>query len=221
MKRYLPFVIIASVAVLTLGASALLYRAKQRAYLVPAAGDASAPRLSINPSHVRGVSDARVTLEEFGDFQCPACQQTSDVVRDLEKDFGPRLRVVFWHFPLAAHPHGREAALTVEAASLQGRFWEMHDLLYENQPAWSPLSDVQPVFKKYAESLHLDVERFEKDMSGAPVAARVDAEQKYGTARGVQNTPTLFINNRLVPPPFTPVRLHELIDAAMSENKSR
>lgn len=221
MKRYLPFVIIATVAVLTVSGSVLLYRAKQRAYLIPATGDASVPRLSINPSHVRGDPDARVTLEEFGDFQCPACQQTSEVVRGLEKDFGPRLRVVFWHFPLAAHQHGREAALAVEAASLQGRFWEMHDLLYGNQPAWSQLPDVGPVFKKYAESLHLDVARFERDLTSAQVAARVDAEQRYGTARGVQNTPTIFLNNRLVPPPFTPVRLHELIDAALAENKNR
>lgn len=219
MKRYFPFIIIGAVAILTVGASTMLYRVKQRAYSTQGTG--STAKLGVNPSHIRGELDAPVTLEVFGDFQCPACATTSEVMRTVEKDYGPRLRVVFWHFPLPAHQHGREAALAVEAASKQGRFWGMHDMLYQNQPAWSNVADVRSIFEKYAESLHLDVPRFEKDLTSAEIATRVDAEQAYGVARGVQNTPTLFINSRLVAPPFNSEHLHQLIDAAQAENKSR
>src|SRR4030095_2168753 len=133
MKRYFPFILIAVVAMLTVGSGAMLYRAKQRAVAaVSATGEAGASATSaMKPEHFRGEAGAPVTLEEFGDFQCPACALTAEVIRPLEKVYGGRLRVVFWQFPLPAHQHGRDAALAAEAASMQGRFWEMHDLLYQ------------------------------------------------------------------------------------------
>ena len=219
MKRYLPFVIIAAVAVLTVGGSTMFYRAKQRAYSNRGVSGTPLGKLGAKPRHVRGAPNAPATLEEFGDFQCPACAITSGAIRSLEKDYGPRLRVVFWHFPFATHQHGRDASLAAEAASEQGHFWEMHDLLYKNQPAWSKAADVRALFDEYAANLHLDVQRFKRDFESAQVAARVTADQQLGAARGVKNTPTLFINNRETPPPFTLERLHEAIDAAIAENK--
>jgi protein-disulfide isomerase len=160
-------------------------------------------------------------LEEFADFQCPACARTTlDMIRPLETDYGSRLRVVFWHFPLPNHKHGRDAALAAEAASLQGRFWEMHDLLYENQRAWSDVDDARPLFDEYAAKLHLDVERFKKDFASDEVAARVDRQKEQGVSRGVQNTPTIFINNQPVTPPFSPERLREAIDTALTGQKT-
>jgi len=215
MKRSLPFIIIAAVAMLTAGSGAMLYSSKQRS--AAAETDAIGSNGSaMTPEHVRGEKRAPVTLEEFADFQCPACANTAlEMIRPLERDYGSRLRVVFWHFPLPNHKHGRDAALAAEAASLQGRFWEMHDLLYRNQIAWSNVDDVHRLFEDYARELHLDVERFKKDFGGAQVSARVDRQQEYGASRGVQNTPTIFINNQVVAPPFSPERLHEAIDAAM------
>lgn len=225
MKRYFPFILIAVVAMLTVGSGAMLYRAKQRAAAgVSATGGAGAsatPATSaMTPEHFRGESGAPVTLEEFGDFQCPACALTAEVIRPLEKVYGGRLRIVFWQFPLPAHQHGRDAALAAEAASMQGRFWEMHDLLYQNQTSWSKEPDVRPLFESYAKELHLDVERFKKDFESQQVAARVDRQQEHGVSRGVHNTPTLFINNQLLTPPFTPDRLHEAISAAMPGRSS-
>jgi protein-disulfide isomerase len=213
MKRYIPFIIIAAVAMLTAGSGAMLYRAKQRAF---AATNTITGQPGTAPKHVRGNARAPVTLEEFADFQCPACAITTEVVRPLEGDYGSNLRIVFWSFPLPNHKHGREAALAAEAASLQDRFWEMHDMLYRNQPAWSEVEDARPVFEHYARELHLDVERFKKDFASEQVAARVDQQREQGVSRGVQNTPTIIINNRQLAPPFTPERLHAAIDAAMS-----
>jgi len=223
MKRYFPFILIAAVAMLTVGSGAMLYRAKQRSVAAAAAATAGATGTgasAMTPEHVRGASGAPVTLEEFGDFQCPACATTAGVIQALEKVYGKRLRMIFRQFPLPAHQHGRDAALATEAASLQGRFWEMHDLLYEKQATWSKEPDVRPLFESYAQELHLNVPRFKKDLESEQVAAQVDRQREYGVSRGVQNTPTLFINSQLVTPPFTPERLQEAIDAAMSGHKS-
>ena len=223
MKRYFPFILIAAVAMLTVGSGAMLYRAKQRSVAAAAGATAGATGTgasAMTPEHVRGASGAPVTLEEFGDFQCPACATTAGVIQALEKVYGKRLRMIFRQFPLPAHQHGRHAALATEAASLQGRFWEMHDLLYEKQATWSREPDVRPLFESYAQELHLNVPRFKKDFESEQVAAQVDRQREYGVSRGVQNTPTLFINSQLVTPPFTPERLQEAIDAAMSGHKS-
>lgn len=218
MKRYVPFIIIGVVAMLTIGAGAILYRSKQHA--IATANAHLGPQSDVVPQHIRGESDAPVTVEEFGDFQCPACATTAGILRPLEKEYSSRLRLIFWNFPLAMHRHGREAALAAEAASLQNRFWEMHDLLYQNQAAWSAAADVRPLFEKYAGQLRLDVERFKKDCASEEVGARVDRQREHGVSRGVQNTPTIFINNREVIPPFTPERLHEAVAAALPRQKS-
>jgi protein-disulfide isomerase len=173
------------------------------------------------PEHVHGEADAPVTLEEFADFQCPSCAMTTmQSIRPLETDFGSRLRVVFWQFPLPNHKHGRDAALAAEAAARQGKFWEMHDLLFQNQPAWSNAADVHSIFEQFAEQLHMDVNRFKKDWASPDVAATVDRQHQQGESRGVKNTPTIFINGQELPPPFNPERLHEAIDAAMAAKNS-
>jgi protein-disulfide isomerase len=116
------------------------------------------------------------------------------------------------------HPHSMEAALAAEAAGLQGRFWEMHDLLYKNQAVWSKALDVHPFFAMYARSLRLDVERFAKDSASNEVRARVLSDGQQGVSRGVKNTPTLFINDHEVRPAFSPEHLREEIDAALAKS---
>jgi protein-disulfide isomerase len=218
MKRVLPFIIIATVALVTAGSGALVYRSKRARV---EAGTAVSGMQNMNPEHVRGNANAPVTLEEFADFQCPSCALTTmQSIRPVEDNFGSRLRVVFWHFPLPNHKHGREAALAAEAASRQGKFWEMHDLLYNKQGNWSPLPDIHSTFEDYARQLNLDVERFKKDFESPDVATAVDRQHGQGEARGVKNTPTIFINGREFPPPFNPDRLKEAIDAAVAEKNS-
>jgi len=213
MKRYLPFVIVAVVAVLTVGAGAILYRAKQRTSAVGSVTAMSPGKLGAEPLHVRGLPGAPVTLEAL-------CATVTDAIGKLEQDHGRRLRVVFRHYPLAMHSHAIEAALAAEAAGLQGHFWEMHDLLYKNQAAWSKASDVRTFFTAYARSLSLDVERFAKDSNSDEVKARIFWEEQLGVSRGVKTTPTLFINDRELRPPFTTEHLRAEIDAALGGSKS-
>ena len=179
-------------------------------------------KIGLEPSHVAGGAKAAVTLEEFGDFQCPACATTTATVKSLEKEYGDRLRVIFWQFPLPVtiHEHAREAAHVAEAASRQGQFWQMHDLLYTNQNSWSSSPNAREQFEKLAEQLHLDAERFRKDVASPEVAARVEAEHEYGVSRGVKGTPTLFINGEEFSPPFTVERLRAAFEAAATPAKS-
>jgi protein-disulfide isomerase len=223
MKRSLPFVIIAAVAALTVGAGAMLYRAKERAIAGGGVTGPSTSEVGGEPLHVRGQPGAPVTLEEFGDFQCPSCATAAEVIGKLEQDYGPRLRVVWRNFPLAMHAHALEAALAAEAAVLQGRFWEMHDLLYKNQAVWSKASDPATagrLFTEYARSLGLDVERFAKDSNSDEVKARVFWEGQQGVSRGVKVTPTLFINGRELGLPFSSEHLRAEIDATPGGRKN-
>ena len=174
--------------------------------------------MDLMPTHVRGPLNAPVTLEEYGDFECPNCAVVSGVVHAAADKYGDKLRVIFWQFPLPMHPHAREAAIAAEAASRQGRFWEMHDKLYAGQQTWSSASTPRAVFEHYAEELHLDVGQFGKDLDNPEVASRIDAEQAQGKARGVKATPTLFINGEELPPPFDPERVNNAIAKAVDNN---
>jgi diadenylate cyclase len=140
--------------------------------------------------HVRGAATAPVTLVEYGDFECPYCGRMYPVVKELRKRAGDRLRVVFRHFPLdSVHPHARRAAEAAEAAAAQGRFWEMHDLLFENQ---DNLDD--EALRRYAARLGLDMARFEDDLAERRHAPRVREDRLDGERTGVEGTPTFFIN---------------------------
>lgn len=194
----------------------MLYRAKRPVTLtVPKEKAAGKERQ--DSMHVRGPANAPITLEEFGDFQCPPCGALSDPINQLEREYRPRLRVIFRHFPLPNHAHAREAAFVAEAAGLQGRFWEMHDLLYREQSVWSKAADVRLLFDSYAGMLGLNVDRFKKDMESEQVKVRVASDQKHGAALGVNTTPTVFLNDRaLAPISLNPTGLHAAIDAAMN-----
>jgi NhaA family Na+:H+ antiporter len=218
MKKYLPFIIVIAVGLLTLGGGMLLYRAKLVTAPAPSKNSSASGADNAEALHVRGEARAPVTLEEFGDFQCPPCGTLSGFIKQLEKDYGARLRVIFREFPLAVHQHAREAAFAAEAAGLQGYFWEMHDLLYQEQANWSKGTDVRAMFKAYAGTLGLRVDRFIKDMESAEVKDRVASDQKFGASRGVESTPTLFINDTRVPvPSLNPDGLRTAIDAAVKE----
>jgi protein-disulfide isomerase len=199
MKRYLPFAIIFVAGATALTSGTLLYRAKS-AQLATAFSDANTKNAGAQPPHVHGQAKAAATLEEFGDFQCPPCAIVAAGLVGIEKDFGPQLRVIFRNFPLEMHNHAAEAARAAEAAGLQGKFWEMHELLYRNQIEWSKETNVKPVFASYAQTLGLDVPRFEKDSESDEVKSRINADRERGTSLGVTSTPTFFLNGRSLPP---------------------
>jgi protein-disulfide isomerase len=221
MRRYLPFIIVGAVALLTLGSGAMLYRAKRLPVLTIPKNQVSSRADGADSVHILGPPDAPVTLEEYGDFQCPPCGILAGPINQLEQDYRPRLRVIFRQFPLINHQHAREAAFASEAAGLQGRFWEMHDLLYREQSVWSKAPDVRLLFNSYAGILGLNIDRFKKDMETDKVKARVTFDQQQGTALGVKNTPTIFLNNRaLNPSDLNPANLRTVIDAAVKVKPS-
>jgi len=218
MKRYLPFVIVIGVALTTLGSGTLLYRAKrQQLKNIPESENVLA-KTNTDLAHIRGNPDAPVTLEEFGDFQCPPCGKFSEFVEELLKEYNSRLRLVFRNFPLSGHEHAREAALAAEAAGLQGKFWEMHDTLYREQETWTKAPNVRELFESYAGTIGLDVAQFKKDIDGDKARERVDSDRALADFLGVKATPTLFINNRPVEPKDkNPEGVRAAINAALNE----
>jgi protein-disulfide isomerase len=140
--------------------------------------------------HAQGGAEAAVTLVEYGDYQCPYCGQAYPIVKALQKRLGQRLRFVFRNFPLAqAHPYAMAAAEMAEAAALQAKFWEMHDLLYEHQDALDPDS-----LMEHARHLHLDGAKLKADIEGGKVMAKVRADFDSGVHSGVNGTPSFYIN---------------------------
>jgi protein-disulfide isomerase len=217
VKRYLPFIIVGAVAIITVTSGALLYRAKRPpALYIPKGRETSGLDASI---HVRGNPKAPVTLEEFGDFQCPPCGLLAPAIVQIERDYGQGLRMIFHHLPLTVHAHAREAAWAAEAAGLQNRFWEMHDLLYREQSVWSSASDAPALFASYAGTLGLSVDRFKKDMASEEVKSRVSADEKRAQALGVINTPTVLVNNRAVQPMSFSGLLAAIKEAEASANE--
>ena len=195
----------------------MLYRAKRLPVLTITKNQVASGMDDAKSIHILGNPDAPVTLEEFGDFQCPPCGILSGPINQLEQDYRPRLRIIFRHFPLTMHRHAREAALASEAAGRQGQFWQMHDVLYREQAVWSEAADVRPLFDTYAGMLGLKIDRFKKDMESEEVNRRVTADQLRGTALGVTITPTLFVNNRALPnASLSPAALRAAVEAAMN-----
>ena len=140
--------------------------------------------------HVRGPSNAPVTLVEYGDYECPHCGRAYPIVKAVQARLGKELRFVFRNFPLReSHPHAQRAAESAEAAGAQGKFWEMHDRLFERQFA---LDDEYLI--EYAGDLGLDVERFRAELVGRVHEPRVREDFRSGVRSGVNGTPTFFIN---------------------------
>jgi len=140
--------------------------------------------------HIRGDANAQVTLLEYGDYECPDCEHAAPIVNQLRKQFADRMRFVFRHFPNSAiHPHASVAAQAAEAANAQGKFWEMHDVLFKHQ---RDLIDHD--ITHFAILIGLELYRFEADVSSERYSPRVREDHESGISSGVKGTPTFFIN---------------------------
>ncbi len=166
--------------------------------------------------HVRGAQDGKVTLVEFGDFQCPACGAYEPLVRQITKDNPTILKVVFRHFPLTQlHMNALLAAKASEAAGLQGKFWEMHDIIYDKQKEWSSALNGRDYFLGYATTIGLDTKKFLEDLNASAIEDKISAEYKEGTNLGVQGTPTFFVNGKKIDNPQSLEAFDQIIkDAA-------
>jgi len=146
--------------------------------------------VSEDRDHIQGPADAAVTLVEYGDFECQYCGGAYPIIKEVEARMGDRLRFVFRNFPIStSHPHAEQAAEAAEAAAGQGRFWQMHDLLFENQRR---LRDQD--LRAYAEQAGLDLQQFDTELAEHVHAARVREDFMSGVRSGVNGTPTFFIN---------------------------
>jgi NhaA family Na+:H+ antiporter len=198
MKRFLPFVLIAVVLIAAVGVGWVVLRSSQQSQNSnkPTPDPATEVR-GAEPPHVRGNASAPVTLEEFGDFQCGACGSYHPEMKKIEAEYGEKLKVIFRELPLVTlHPHALLAAQAAEAAGLQGKFWEMHDKLYENQVTWTEKSDLVPVFVDYAKQVGLNPDQFMKDLNGEQVAARIFQDGKRAHSFGLKGTPSFFVNGK-------------------------
>jgi protein-disulfide isomerase len=170
-------------------------------------------KLTIQPNnedHIQGKKESSITLVEYGDFQCPYCREAYPIVKEIQKIKGDILRFVFRNFPLSEiHSYALHAAYAAEAAGKQNKFWEMHDILFENQ---ENLQDSD--LRLYSEKLSLDIDQFTKDMNSDEVVKKVETDIMGGIKSGVNGTPTFFINGIRFDGPSELDSLLEAIDLA-------
>jgi protein-disulfide isomerase len=204
MKKYRPFLIIAIVFIAAVVGAAFLFRSSRNK-------DSFTTTPTNSPSLPSGAKPDRklpagvvVTLEEFGDYQCPPCGALHPALKSLKQEFGPNLNFVFRNLPLTMiHKNALAAAQAAEAARVQNRFWEMHDLLYESQDLWKDDINPRTIFLKFASDLGLDGARFGRDMDDKQVQMRIEADKDAAAQLGVTGTPTILIEGRQLRPEAT------------------
>lgn len=183
----------------------------------PATGGPLAATVS-DSDHSKGSANAKVTLVEYSDFQCPACGQMYPTIKQLAETFKDDLKMVYRHYPLKqTHQNAELAARASEVAALQGKFWEMHDMIFNTQQQWSTEGEPETFFVNLATSLGLDIEKFKADMKSDAVRDRVNVDAASGLASGIQGTPTFFVNGERIPNPGTIAEFENVIKAALNK----
>lgn len=179
---------------------------------------------SVNGSnYVVGAGTTGVSVVEYGDFQCPACRSYYPITTQLKEKYGDQIKFQFRHFPLVQiHKNAMIAHRAAEAAGRQGKFWDMHDLLYERQQAWEGSTNPTAIMEDYAAELGLNIDQFKTDFASESVNATISADIKAGQALGANSTPTFFINGVKVEPLPTDVAgFSKLIDDAIAANANK
>lgn len=197
------WIIFAAVCVLILGSLVALSNSKKAnvsdvdANKIQTASEASGNIAD----HTFGKQDSKVVLVEYGDFQCPGCAGMHPAVKTLKEKYQDQITFVFRNFPLTQiHPNALVAAAAAESAGLQGKYWEMHDTLFENQDAWKNASvkDRIGVFTKYAQELDLDIAKFESDIATEGVTKKINYDLAIGKKINVSSTPTFVLNGKML-----------------------
>jgi protein-disulfide isomerase len=183
-----PWLIVGIIAILLLGGAVL--------YSSVLAGQSN-EGIEIK-THIKGNSEADITLVEYSDFQCSACAGFEPIINGMLEQYGDRLRFEYKQFPLPPqmHPYSLQAAMAAEAAGQQGNFFEFHDKLYENQQAWSSSATPITFFLQYASDLGLDMDKFKLQMKSSVLREKIEADFAEGEALGVDGTPTFFLNGK-------------------------
>lgn len=176
---------------------------------------------SVSPSDwSKGNKEAKTVLVEYSDFQCPACGTYYPFVKQLNQELADKIQFAYRHFPLKQiHANAEIAARAAEAAGKQGKFWEMHDMLFENQSSWSNQRNAKDVFVSYAQSLQLDIERFENYLNSKEVKERVENNYQSGIQSGVNSTPTFFLNGQKIQNPRSYEDFRNIIQREINRNE--
>ncbi len=191
-------------------------------YLFKSGGGSSAGAFvagELSPlDNAKGNLEAKVVVMEYSDFQCPACRVYYPVMRQLMQEFGGDAVFVYRHFPLTQiHPNAEFAARAAEAAKLQGKFWEMHDLLFEKQNEWAEANDIEALFVSYAKLIGLDQEKFKTDWRSKEVKDFVTSQKNHALSSGLQGTPTFFVGGEKVTNPRSADEFRGLIIKALGK----
>jgi protein-disulfide isomerase len=168
--------------------------------------------------NVKGSRDAQVVLVEYSDLECPFCAQINPVVKQVSERFSEdELAIVYRHFPLTQiHKNAELAARSAESAGKQGKFWDMHDVIFNTQSTWSAQGDAREYFVSLANSIGLDTAQFERDLDSTEVKEKVRRDLASGNKSGVQGTPSFFLNGVAIPTPQTVPEFEALIQAELS-----
>lgn len=177
--------------------------------------------LGAMPPNQAGSPTAAVTVEEFADFQCGSCAAAHPTMNEIKAMYGSRIRFIFRNYPLSipAHDKAYDAAVAAEAAGMQGKFWDMQNLLFSNQQAWTANPGYKQMWNEYAQKIGLDVAKFQSDMAGIAAKGRVDADLQRGRALSVNSTPTIYLNGVSVPfKDVTVAGMKQAIDAELAKS---
>ena len=196
-----PLAALAAAVVVALGVAFYLQRsADDQAASAPAPGSRNTGPLISPQGWSKGNSQARAVLVEFVDFQCGACAAASSRVANIARKHGSRLKIVFKHHPMQrAHGNAMIAAQAAEAAGLQFKFWEMHDLLLQRQHEWAKVPDAQTLFLRYAAELQLNPARFRRDVWSREVREKINRDILEGQMAQVRSVPAFFLNGKPIP----------------------
>lgn len=167
-------------------------------------------------NHTYGEGSSGVTVIEYGDFQCVACYSYFPIFTQLKQEYSDRVTFQFRHFPLIQiHQNAMAAHRAAEAAARQNKFWEMHDLIYENQKSWENSNNAAQFFEDYATRLALDIDKFKADAASSEVNDTINADFKAGQELGVSGTPTFVVDGKIIETPTSIEAFREIIDNAL------
>ena len=174
---------------------------------------------AINDSeNIKGDKEALATLIEYSDFQCPACGSYYPILKKVSEDLGAKVRFTYRHFPLPQHKNAKLAATVAEAAGKQGKFWEMHDLIFQNQSDWSEEKNAAILFAKYAQDIGLDLARFQTDIASDEIKAKIENDYQSGVKAGVNSTPSFFLNGKKINNPRNYDEFKNSIEQALGQS---
>jgi len=171
----------------------------------------------VNGNYQAASPSAKVTLVEFGDYECPACGAYHPFVKQLLTDLPGKVNFIFRNFPLSQHTNANISAYAAEAAGIQGKFWQMHDKLYESQNDWSTSSDAKDIFIGYAGTLGLNVDQFKKDIDSQAVKDKIQKGLDDGNLVGITETPTFYLDNVKMSLPGTYGEFKTAVNAEVSK----